>query len=135
MADSNPVGIDAYKPSQIYILADLAGVQKTRLSVPQLLVLSVLAGAFIGLGAAAYTMVMTGADLSFGPARFLGGIVFSLGLILVILAGAELFTGNALLVITGSLSTAVILPVPFWLPCLSGHQPFSIRLRVKRRSR
>lgn len=96
---SNPTGIDAYEPSEIYSLAKLLGVAKTRLSIIQLLVLSLLAGAFIALGAAAFTMVMTGTDMSYGPARFLGGIVFSLGLILVIVGGAELFTGNALLVI------------------------------------
>ncbi len=61
-------------------------------------VLAVLAGSFIGFGAAAYTMVMTGADAGFGPSRLLGGLVFSLGLILVIVGGAELFTGNALMV-------------------------------------
>ena len=99
MAEPNPTGIDAYKPSEIYALVDQAGAQKANLGLSQLLVLSILAGAFIALGAAAFTMVMTGTDMSFGPARFLGGIVFSLGLILVIVAGAELFTGNALLVI------------------------------------
>ena len=92
MAEPNPTGLDAYKPSEIYELVDRAGVQKAGLALSQLLVLSVLAGAFIALGAAAFTMVMTGADMSFGPARILGGIVFSLGLILVIVAGAELFT-------------------------------------------
>ncbi len=99
MAEPNPTGVDAYKPSEIYALVDRAGVQKAELGLPQLLVLSILAGAFIALGAAAFTMVIIGTDMSFGPARFLGGIVFSLGLILVIVAGAELFTGNALLVI------------------------------------
>lgn len=99
MAEPNPTGLDAYKPSEIYALVDRAGVQKAGLGLSQLLVLSILAGAFIALGAAAFTMVMTGTDMSFGPARLLGGIVFSLGLILVIVAGAELFTGNALLVI------------------------------------
>ena len=88
MAEPNPTGIDAYKPSEIYALVDQAGAQKARIRLPQLLVLSLLAGVFIALGAAAYTMVMTGTDMSFGPARFLGGIVFSLGLILVIVAGA-----------------------------------------------
>jgi formate/nitrite transporter len=60
--------------------------------------LAILAGAFIGFGGAAYTAVMTGVDASFGPSRLLGGVVFSLGLILVIIGGAELFTGNALMV-------------------------------------
>ena len=94
----NPSGFDPYKPTQIAELVETAGVAKAKLPVVQLLTLSILAGAFIGLGAVAYTMVMTGVDASFGPYRFLGGIVFSLGLILIIIGGAELFTGNALMV-------------------------------------
>ena len=74
------------------------GVGKAHLPVMQMFVLAILAGAFIGFGAAAYTTVMTGADASFGPSRLLGGLVFSLGLILVIVGGAELFTGNALMI-------------------------------------
>ncbi len=98
MSQSNPTGLDAFKPSEIACLVENAGVAKVRLSVLQVLVLAILAGAFIALGGAAYTMVMTGADASFGPSRLLGGVVFSLGLILVIVGGAELFTGNALMV-------------------------------------
>ncbi len=95
---TNPTGLEAYKPSEVAGLVQAAGVAKARLPLQQIIALSVLAGAFIGIGAAAYTMVMTGADASFGPSRFLGGVVFSLGLILVIVGGAELFTGNALMV-------------------------------------
>jgi formate/nitrite transporter len=98
MSKANPTGIDAYKPSEITELVETAGVAKIRQPITQIVTLSILARAFIGLGAAAYTVVMTGADASFGPARFLGGVVFSLGLILVIVGGAELFTGNALMV-------------------------------------
>lgn len=94
----NPTGLDAYKPAQIAELVEKAGVAKAGLSLGPLLTLAVLAGAFIALGGAAYTMVMTGVDPGFGPARFLGGVVFSLGLILVVVGGAELFTGNALMV-------------------------------------
>ncbi|MFT7595151.1 MAG: formate/nitrite transporter [Paracoccaceae bacterium] len=93
----NPTGLDAYKPAEIAQLVENAGVAKARLGVLQTLTLAVLAGVFIGFGGAAYTMVMTGTDPGFGPARFLGGLVFSLGLILVIVGGAELFTGNALM--------------------------------------
>lgn len=89
---------DAYKPAAIAALIDAAGVAKARLPLTQMLVLSILAGVFIGFGAAAYTAVMTGADPGHGPARLVGGVVFSLGLILVIVGGAELFTGNALMV-------------------------------------
>lgn len=98
MSKTNPTGLDAYKPSEIANLVEAAGVAKVQLPVLQIITLSILAGAFIGLGAAAYTVVMTGVDAFFGPARFLGGVVFSLGLILVIVGGAELFTGNALMV-------------------------------------
>lgn len=112
MTTINPTGLDAYKPSEIAELVEAAGVAKARLPVFQVLILSVLAGAFIGLGAAAYTMVMTGADMTFGPARFLGGVVFSLGLILVIVGGAELFTGNALMIMAAV--DRRITPVELW---------------------
>lgn len=97
MSDPNPTGLDAYKPDEIARRVEASGVAKAALPTLQMLTLAILAGAFIGFGGAAYTMVMTGADAGFGPARFLGGIVFSLGLILVIVGGAELFTGNALM--------------------------------------
>jgi len=89
---------DAYKPAKIALLVEDIGVTKAQLPILQMFVLAILAGAFIGFGAMAYTMVMTGVDAGFGPARMLGGVVFSLGLILVIVGGAELFTGNALMV-------------------------------------
>ena len=94
----HPTGLDPYKPAEIAALVETAGAQKARLPLPSMATLAVLAGVFIGLGAAAYTVTMTGADASFGPHRILGGLVFSLGLILVIVGGAELFTGNALMV-------------------------------------
>jgi formate/nitrite transporter len=65
----------------------------------RLFVLAVLAGAFISLGAMFSTVVTAGDGAPLGVSRLLGGVVFSLGLILVVVAGAELFTGNTLLVI------------------------------------
>ena len=103
---------DAYRPAEIAELIETAGVGKARLPVVQMVVLAMLAGAFIGFGAAAFTMTMTGADGAFGPARVLGGAVFSLGLILVLVGGAELFTGNALMVmaaVDGRISTGLLL--------------------------
>ena len=62
-------------------------------------VLGVLAGAFIALGAAFATTVGSGGtDLPYGVLRLLVGLAFTLGLILVVVAGAELFTGNNLIV-------------------------------------
>lgn len=93
----DPFSLDAYRPPVIAALIETAGVAKAQLPLGQMLVLAILAGAFIGFGGAAYTTTMTGADPGFGPVRVLGGVVFSLGLILVIVGGAELFTGNALM--------------------------------------
>ncbi len=98
MTQPNPTGLDAYKPAQIAELVETAGAAKAQLATVQTLTLAILAGVFVGFGGAAYTMVMTGVDPGFGPARFLGGVVFSLGLILVVVGGAELFTGNALMI-------------------------------------
>jgi len=98
MTDINPTGLDAYKPDEIARLTEAAAVAKAALPLVPLVTLAVMAGIFIALGGAAYTMVLASTDAAYGPARALGGVVFSLGLILVIVGGAELFTGNALMV-------------------------------------
>jgi len=90
--------LDAYAPPEIAAKVENAGVGKAELPLLQTLVLAVLAGAFIAFGAMFYTLVITGGDMGLGPRRLLGGIAFSLGLILVIVAGAELFTGNNLII-------------------------------------
>lgn len=94
-----PESSDAYKPDQIAHLVENIGVHKASLPLLQLITLGILAGVFISFGAMFYTITITGSDLGLGPTRFLGGIAFSLGLILVIIAGAELFTGNNLIII------------------------------------
>lgn len=98
MAEQNPTGIAALRPAEMAKRVEAAGVAKARLDFLPLSVLGILAGVFIGFGAIFYLVVMTGAGDLFGPARLLGGAAFSLGLILVIVGGAELFTGNALIV-------------------------------------
>ncbi|MAF46849.1 MAG: formate/nitrite transporter family protein [Rhodospirillales bacterium] len=94
----NHYSIDAYAPSEIARRVETAGLAKVELAVMPTLALAVLAGAFIAFGAMYFTLVMTGHGLGFGPSRALGGVAFSLGLILVLVAGAELFTGNNLIV-------------------------------------
>lgn len=89
---------DAYKPAEIAMLIETAGVAKAALPLHRMATLAILAGAFIGFGAAFWCVAMAGADPGFGPQRVLGGAVFALGLILVVVGGAELFTGNALMV-------------------------------------
>jgi len=88
---------DAYKPSQIAQRVEIMGVTKARAETLTLLVLAILAGAFISLGALFFTVVVTKSSLGFGPTRLLGGLSFCLGLVLVVIGGAELFTGNNLL--------------------------------------
>ena len=99
---SEPTGIDAYAPAEIAARVEKAGIGKARLPALCYLVLAVLVGAFIAFGAMLYTLVMTGSSLGFGIDRLIGGIAFSLGLILVIIGGAELFTGNALIVMAAA---------------------------------
>jgi len=89
---------DPYAPAEIAQQVERLGVTKAGLPFFQTFVLGLLAGAFIALGAMFSTLVMTGSPFGFGPTRLLGGIVFSLGLILTLLGGAELFTGNNLIV-------------------------------------
>lgn len=88
---------DAYQPAQIARRVAEMGVAKAGAESLTLLVLAVLAGAFISLGALLFTLVATGSELGFGVTRLLGGLSFSLGLVLVVIGGAELFTGNNLL--------------------------------------
>ncbi len=98
---ANPpvVSMDAFAPRDIADRVSKAGVVKANLNLWSMFLLAVLAGVFIGLGAEFCTLVITGASIGFGLTRLIGGLVFSLGLILVVVSGAELFTGNNLLTI------------------------------------
>ncbi len=89
---------DAYAPAKIAQRIEKLGLAKTGLKTVPLLTLAVLAGAFIAFGAMFYSIVVTDSGLGFGTTRLLGGLSFCLGLILVVVGGAELFTGNVLIV-------------------------------------
>jgi formate/nitrite transporter len=92
--------LDALPPPEIARKAAEVGVLKARQAAADTLVLAVLAGAFIALGAAfATTVSAEAAELPYGVGRLLTGLAFSLGLVLVVVAGAELFTGNNLIVL------------------------------------
>lgn len=90
---------DAYSAPTIARMVRRAGIVKANAPANKLFVLAILAGAFIALGALFYTLVVADSAFGAGPTRLLGGVAFSLGLILVVVAGAELFTGNALMVV------------------------------------
>jgi formate/nitrite transporter FocA (FNT family) len=92
--------LDALLPAEMAAKAEEIGAAKAGMSAVSTLALAVLAGAFIALGAAFATTVASGASgvLPGGVTRLLSGFVFSLGLILVVVGGAELFTGNTLII-------------------------------------
>ena len=108
----NEVHIDALLPAEMAARAELLGVRKAEMPFLKMFMLSVLAGAFISLGAMFATTVTAGGitisapdgsvafstGLPYGVTRLLTGLVFCLGLILVVVGGAELFTGNNLIV-------------------------------------
>jgi len=105
-------GLDAFSPREIAARVADVGVAKARLPLLTQVLLGVLAGAFIGLGALMFTLVASDKALGFAATRLLGGLVFSLGLVLVSVAGAELFTGNNLLAMAWAsrrLATAEVL--------------------------
>jgi formate/nitrite transporter len=95
---SSQITIDAFPPPEMAERMENVGVKKAKLDFWSMFALAVLAGSFIGLGAEFCTLVITDSGLGFGLNKLLGGLVFSLGLILVVVAGAELFTGNNLIV-------------------------------------
>ncbi len=92
--------LNAPLPPDMALSCEAAGAAKAGRDAIGLITLGVLAGAFISLGAVFMTVVLTGAgDLPWGMARLAAGVVFSLGLVLVIVGGAELFTGDSLMVV------------------------------------
>ncbi len=91
-------GFDAFSPAEIAERIENIGVNKAKLPFLSIIMLGILAGAFIALGALFYVVVISDHSLNFALSRVLGGFVFSLGLVMVVIAGAELFTGNNLLV-------------------------------------
>src|SRR6266511_3701049 len=106
------VRIDALLPQEMANRAEYLGVRKAEMPFLKMFMLAVLSGAFISLGAifsttvSAVGMLITGLNgnvafntgLPYWITRFLDGFAFSLGLILVVVGGAELFTGNNLIV-------------------------------------
>lgn len=89
-------------PKEIAEKVEAIGITKSQMPVLQLFILGGLAGSYIGFGALFYTIVKSDTQLSFAISQLLAGFVFSLGLILVSISGAELFTGNNLLLLAWS---------------------------------
>src|SRR5258708_37117188 len=106
MADQAPVpqppifNSNAYSPAEIKEAVEKVGVKKANLPLQASFMLAIVAGGSIGLGALYYIIVASDAELSFATTRVVGGLVFSLGLALVLVGGAWLFPGSNLIVVT-----------------------------------
>ncbi len=99
MANSE-ISVDALMPAEMAAKAEATGIRKAGMNLSIMAVMSMLAGAFIAAGAFFSTTIVAGASgvLPYGIIRLLAGGAFCIGLILVIVAGAELFTGNNLII-------------------------------------
>ncbi|MCX7838864.1 MAG: formate transporter FocA [Anaerolineae bacterium] len=100
MDQNNHISLDALVPPEMAAKAEQIGFKKVHMDPISVVVLAIVAGVFISFGAIFSTTVIAGASgtLPYGVTRLLAGVTFSLGLILVIVGGAELFTGNNLIV-------------------------------------
>ena len=104
--------LDSLLPPEMAVAAEHVGISKANMGIAKTLILGILAGAFIALGAIFSTVTISGSTLPYGITNLLSGLTFSLGLILVVVGGAELFTGNNLLVMgwaSGKISTGLLL--------------------------
>src|SRR5215475_7355379 len=104
--------LGAYSPAEIEEAVEKVGVKKANLPFLTSFMLAIVAGGGIGFGALYYTIVASDPTFSFATVRVVGGLVFTLGLVLVLVGGAELFTGNNLIVMawaSGRVSTGTML--------------------------
>ena len=92
------ININALTPAETEEAVEQAGVSKTLLPGRKAFVSAMFAGAFIGFGALFFLIVTSDPAMTWGPQRFVGGLAFCMGLVLVLCCGAELFTGNSLMV-------------------------------------
>lgn len=116
---------DALAPAAIEAKAEVVAVGKAAMPTGRCFVLAVFAGMFIAFGGAFFVLLLGDTELGFAAQRILGGLCFCLGLALVLCCGAELFTGNALMVcakLSGKVSWAAILKnwVVVWVGNLAG---------------
>jgi formate transporter len=123
--------LNAYSPAEIQEAVETVGVKKANMPILPSFMLAVVAGGSIGLGAMYYTIVASDPDLSFATIRVVGGLVFSLGLAIVLVGGAELFTGNNLIVMawaSGKITTREVLRN--WFIVYSGNLVGSLGLVI-----
>jgi len=89
--------IDPLKPQEVAAKLESAGVQRGLLATRSLVLLGLLGGVYIGFGGALATLALSDNAIGYGLGRLAAGVAFSVGLIMLVLAGGELFTGNSLM--------------------------------------
>ena len=118
MAEPDPApqppifNLQAYSPAEIKEAVEKIGVKKANFPFLTSFMLAMVAGGGVGFGALYYTIVASDPTWSFATVRVVGGLVFTVGLALVLVGGAELFTGNNLIVMawaSGIVSTRTML--------------------------
>ena len=117
MSDRRPAqppifNLQAYSPAEIKEAVEKVGVKKANFPFLTSFMLAIVAGGGVGFGALYYTIVASDPTFSFATVRVVGGLVFTLGLALVLVGGAELFTGNNLIIMawaSGKVSTRTML--------------------------
>jgi formate/nitrite transporter len=130
---TNEIHIDALLPAEMALRAEYIGVRKAEAPTWTTVTLSILAGIFISLGAVFATTVATETSSMwpYGVAKFLTGLVFCLGLILVVVGGAELFTGNNLIVIAwASRKVTTRLLLRNWIIVYAGNMLGSLGIAI-----
>ncbi len=90
---------DTLTPSDVAQRILAANEKRAGLPLRSLIILGVLGGVYIGLGGALATLALTDGHLGFGLGRLAAGVAFSLGLVMLVIAGGELFTGNNLMIV------------------------------------
>lgn len=90
------IDIDTYEPYKTASAINNITIRKVKLSLSRTFFLGVLAGIFLGLGAQFSTLVISDSNLHYGVTSLIEGVVYSLGFILVVIGGAEVFTGNCI---------------------------------------
>ena len=107
------ISLDALQPVEITAKAEQLGIRKTSLALANMFVLALLAGLFISFGGISATTAIAGAGatLPFGVTRVLAGAAFMFCLVMVVVTGAELFTGNTLMVVAWANRKITVRPI------------------------
>lgn len=96
MSGATPANPQFFSPAEMMVEAEKFALAKTKKDTSTVIGLAIMAGIFIGLAFVFYVTVTTGSTAGWGMTKLVGGVVFSMGLILTVICGGELFTSTVL---------------------------------------